>query len=161
MRFEWDETKNQANIRKHGIDFRDAAYVFSDPYALNIPDDEHSDDEEHWVLLGKNRNEKILLVVHTFRQGDAIRLISARKATSTEQATYLKEGKKMKEEYDFFNAEQGKFFIPAEDIQIPIYLDQDIAQFLSKQCDSGSNSLQALVNDLLRKDIEIARRVTL
>jgi hypothetical protein len=67
----------------------------------------------------------------------------------------------MKEEYDFSNAEQGKFFIPAEDIQIPIYLDHDIAQFLSKQCDSGSNSLQALVNDLLRKDIEIARRVAL
>jgi uncharacterized protein len=94
MRFEWDETKNQANIRKHGIDFRDAAYVFSDPYALNIPDDEHSDDEERWVLLGKNRNEKILLLVHTFRQGDAIRLISARKATSTEQATYLKRARK-------------------------------------------------------------------
>lgn len=94
MKFEWDENKNQANIRKHGVDFREAAYVFSDPYALSIADDEHSDDEERWILLGRNRNEKILLVVHTFRQGDAIRLISARKATPTEQATYLKRARK-------------------------------------------------------------------
>ena len=94
MLFEWDEAKNQANIRKHGVNFREAAYVFSDPLALNIPDDDHSEDEERWVLLGKNRNERILLVVHTYRQGDSIRLISARKATPTEQATYLKRAKK-------------------------------------------------------------------
>ena len=94
MRFEWDEAKNQTNICKHGVDFRDAAYVFSDPFALTIPDDDHSDDEERWVLLGRNRNEKILLVVHTDRQGDSIRLISARKATPTEQATYLKRARK-------------------------------------------------------------------
>ena len=94
MRFEWDEAKNQANIRKHGVDFRDAAYVFSDPFALNISDDEHSDDEERWILLGRNRNEKILLLVHTFRQGDSIRLISARKATPTEQAAYLQRTRK-------------------------------------------------------------------
>ncbi len=94
MRFEWDEAKNQANIRKHGVDFREAAYVFSDPHALSIPDDEHSDDEERWVLLGRNRNEKILLVVHTFRQGDSIRLISARKASPAEQTTYFKRARK-------------------------------------------------------------------
>lgn len=94
MKFEWDENKNQANIHKQGIDFRDAAYVFSDPYALSIPDDEHSGTEERWVLLGQNRNEKILLVVHTFRQGDAIRLISARKATPMEQSTYFKRARK-------------------------------------------------------------------
>lgn len=65
----------------------------------------------------------------------------------------------MKDEYDFSHAEQGKFYIPAEDIQIPIYLDPDIASFLSQKCEKGTNSLQALVNDLLRKDIEIAQRV--
>lgn len=56
MRFEWDERKNQKNIAKHGIDFRQAIYVFSDPFALSIPDDEHSEDEERWVLLGKSLN---------------------------------------------------------------------------------------------------------
>ncbi len=90
MKFEWDENKNQLNIRKHGINFRDAAYVFSDPFALNIPDDEHSNNEERWLLLGQNLNEQVLLVVHTFRCGDVIRIISARKATANEKATYLK-----------------------------------------------------------------------
>lgn len=67
----------------------------------------------------------------------------------------------MKDEYDFSTAEQDKFYIPAEEIQLPIYLDQDIAQFLSKTCENRGNNLQELVNDLLRKDIEIARRVAL
>jgi len=42
MKFELDENKNQTNIRKHGIDFHDTAYVFSDPFALSISDDKHS-----------------------------------------------------------------------------------------------------------------------
>ncbi|MCF7965530.1 MAG: BrnT family toxin [Methylobacter tundripaludum] len=83
MKFTWDENKNQLNIRKHGIDF-------ADPFALSIPDDEHSETEDRWLLLGKSLNEQMLLVVHTFRYDDVIRIISARKATSTETATYMK-----------------------------------------------------------------------
>lgn len=90
MKFTWDENKNQLNIRKHGISFYDAAYVFSDPFALSIPDDEHSETEERWLLLGKSLNEQMLLVVHTFRYDDIIRIISARKATATETTTYMK-----------------------------------------------------------------------
>jgi hypothetical protein len=67
----------------------------------------------------------------------------------------------MKEEYDFSNAEQGKFYVPVEDIEFPIYLDKDIVQYLNEKCLNKQESLQALVNDLLRKDIEIAKRVTL
>jgi len=67
----------------------------------------------------------------------------------------------MKDEYELSNAEQGKFYIPAEEIQIPIYLDQDIALFLSKKCDNWNPNLQELVNDLLRKDMEIARSMAL
>ncbi|MEY4209649.1 MAG: Ribonuclease toxin, BrnT, of type toxin-antitoxin system, partial [Pseudomonadota bacterium] len=40
MKFDWDENKNKANIQKHGVDFQDAVYVFSDPFQLNRPDDE-------------------------------------------------------------------------------------------------------------------------
>lgn len=65
----------------------------------------------------------------------------------------------MKEEYDFSNAEQGKFYVPIEDIQMPIYLDKDVMQFLAEKCQSHPENIQSLVNDLLRKDIEIARRV--
>jgi hypothetical protein len=67
----------------------------------------------------------------------------------------------MKEEYDFSNAEQGKFYIPIEEIELPIYLDKDILDFLSQKCQLTQINLQTLVNDLIRKDIEIARRVAL
>ena len=63
----------------------------------------------------------------------------------------------MKDEYDFSNAEQGRFYVPAEEIQIPIYLDHDVIRYLSEK--NGIEGLQSLVNDLLRKDIEIAKRV--
>ena len=66
---------------------------------------------------------------------------------------------KMKEEYDFSNAQQGKFYVPVEDIQLPIYLDKDVVQYLNEKCLTTQGSLQLLVNDLLRKDIEIAKRV--
>jgi len=91
MKFTWDENKNQLNIRKHGIDFSDAAYVFADPFALSIPDDEHSETEERWLLLGKSLNEQTLLVVHTFRYDDVVvRIFSAQDTTATETATYMK-----------------------------------------------------------------------
>lgn len=88
MRFEWDEKKNRANIHKHGVDFRDAVYAFSDPYALSIPDDEHSEGEERWVLLGTIPDNRLLLVVHTDRSLGAIRIISARTATRNERSAY-------------------------------------------------------------------------
>lgn len=88
MRFEWDEKKNIGNIRKHRIDFRDAVYAFADPHALNIPDDYHSEDEERWVLLGMTTKHKLLVVVHTDRSHNTIRVISARPATRQEQAVY-------------------------------------------------------------------------
>ncbi len=67
----------------------------------------------------------------------------------------------MKKEYDFSNAEQGKFYIPVEDIELPVYLDKEIIKYFSEKCLITQDSLQTLVNDLLRKDIEIARRVSL
>lgn len=65
----------------------------------------------------------------------------------------------MKEECDFSNAEQGKFYAPVEDVQLPIYLDNDVIQYLNEKNLTTLESLQSLVNDLLRKDIEIAKRV--
>jgi hypothetical protein len=66
----------------------------------------------------------------------------------------------MKKEYDFSNAEQGKFYVPMDEIKLPIYLDKDVESFLSHSIQkSGKSSLQAMVNELLRKDIEIAKRV--
>jgi len=91
MKFEWDRKKENINIKKHGVTFEQASYVFADPFALNRYDDEHSEDEDRWVLLGKSLNETILLVVHTFRDNNGkefVRIISARKATKKEEKAY-------------------------------------------------------------------------
>ncbi|KOR29765.1 hypothetical protein TI05_14780 [Achromatium sp. WMS3] len=92
MKFEWDTRKEVINIKKHGISFEQASYVFADPFALNRYDDEHSEKEEdRWILLGKSLNEIILVVVHTFKNDENIelvRIISARKATKKEKHAY-------------------------------------------------------------------------
>ena len=97
MKFEWDKNKENLNIKKHGVTFEQASYVFADKYALNKYDDEHSQDEDRWVLLGKSLNETLLLVVHTFRDTDGVefvRIISARKATKLEKQVYQKRCKR-------------------------------------------------------------------
>jgi len=92
MKFEWDERKNQINIKKHGISFENAAYVFSDVDAISIFDEEHSSDEDRWITIGKIKNSTIIVVVHTERirnKYEYIRIISTRKADKTEIKEYL------------------------------------------------------------------------
>lgn len=87
--FEWDPRKDKTNRRKHGIGFPEAESVFADGNALLLDDPDHSIDEERFVLLGLSSSLRLLVVSHTYREGDdAIRLISARKATRAERAHY-------------------------------------------------------------------------
>jgi uncharacterized DUF497 family protein len=89
LKFEWDEKKNTANRRKHGISFAEAKTAFLDENARVIPDPEHSDDEERFVLLGVSISVRVLVVCHCYRQrGDVIRIISARKAERDEIEQY-------------------------------------------------------------------------
>lgn len=67
----------------------------------------------------------------------------------------------MKDQYDFSNAAQAKFFVPADEIEIPIYLDSDVFSYLRDKGASANTDVQTLVNDLLRKDFEMADHVTL
>lgn len=87
MNYEWDEVKERLNIAKHNVDFTEAKSVFADEYGLVVFDKEHSNDEERFYLLGISSKERILLVVHCYREGDTIR-ISARKATAREKSKY-------------------------------------------------------------------------
>lgn len=50
--FEWNEIKAQANVRRHGVSFEEAATVFSDPLAILLPDPDHSQGEERFLVLG-------------------------------------------------------------------------------------------------------------
>lgn len=86
MRYEWDAAKARANVLKHRVRFSDAVEIFSDDRALTI-DDPHP-DEPRFVSVGMDALARVLVVVYTWR-GDAIRLISARKATRSERDRYL------------------------------------------------------------------------
>ena len=87
--FEWDENKNQINIRKHGVSFEEAKTVFYDEEALLIDDPEHSEEEDRFIILGFSRNANMLVVCHCYRESDTkIRIISARKATKAERLYY-------------------------------------------------------------------------
>ena len=91
MRFDWDRKKAAGNLKKHGVSFEEAQTAFDDCSALLIPDPDHSDNEERFVLLGLSAALKILVVCHCYRESDEqIRIISARKATQKESATYEK-----------------------------------------------------------------------
>jgi uncharacterized DUF497 family protein len=89
LRFEWDPRKAAANLRKHGVSFEEARTTFFDEDALLRPDDDHSDDEDRFVLLGVSGRLRILVVCHCYRQNEeVIRLISARKASAQERRQY-------------------------------------------------------------------------
>lgn len=85
LSFEWDEQKNEANIRKHGISFELALHVFDDENRLEEFDREHSDEEDRYLSIGMAGG--ILTVIHTDRE-DAIRIISARPADKKERRRY-------------------------------------------------------------------------
>jgi uncharacterized DUF497 family protein len=87
LSFEWDAQKASANERKHGVSFDEAATAFGDPLSVTIPDPDHSEDEDRFILMGSTYRGKILVVVHTDR-GNNIRIISARRATRTERRQY-------------------------------------------------------------------------
>ncbi len=86
MVFEWDEKKNQINLRKHGISFEGAVFVFNDENRIEIYDSLHSKiDEDRYITIGMFI--KILYVVFTEHEGK-IRIISARLANKKEKEIY-------------------------------------------------------------------------
>ncbi|MDH0300412.1 MULTISPECIES: BrnT family toxin [unclassified Pseudomonas] len=87
MRFEWDEEKNLLNIRKHGVDFNDVPEMFRHPM-LALWDERFDYEEARWISMG-GINAWVSVVAYTERQGDAIRVISARRATRREVTRYV------------------------------------------------------------------------
>jgi uncharacterized DUF497 family protein len=90
--FEWDPGKAKENQRKHKVSFERAAEVFRDPLALSIFDEEHSEHEPRWITMGKDSQNGLLVLIHTFFEVTAeecrIRIISARKAKKSESRQY-------------------------------------------------------------------------
>lgn len=89
LRFVWDETKNRANQRKHGISFEEARTAFNDEKAAVYYDPDHSDDEDRFLLLGLSTGLRVLVVCHCYRESeDTVRIISARRADRREEESY-------------------------------------------------------------------------
>ena len=89
--FEWDEEKAETNAKKHKVSFEEATTVFIDPFSVSIPDPDHSVDEQRYIGLGSSEKGRILVVVYTER-GSNVRIISCRKATSSERKLYEEGG---------------------------------------------------------------------
>lgn len=87
LTFEWDEKKSTENIRKHGVSFEEAKTVFNDPFAMTIPDPDHSSEEDRYIDMGLSSRGRILMVWYTER-GKNIRIISSRKATKGQRRQY-------------------------------------------------------------------------
>jgi uncharacterized DUF497 family protein len=94
IRFEWDQTKNLSNLRKHGVSFEEACRVFRDPLYVSVQD-RIEGGEERWQILGFVEGLLLLTVAHTVREEcedgalvDVIRIISARHATRKERRRY-------------------------------------------------------------------------
>lgn len=89
LKFEWNRSKAKDNYAKHGVSFEFAKDVFRDPFAVEFLDDREDYGEERFVIIGRVEDH-VLCVIYSERN-DVIRMISARRATKHERATYLQE----------------------------------------------------------------------
>lgn len=88
--FEWDKNKALLNLEKHGVSFEEASTVFDDQNAILFDDPDHSEHEERMILLGISAKANLLIVCHCVRKSETIiRIISARKATKSEEKQYV------------------------------------------------------------------------
>jgi uncharacterized DUF497 family protein len=74
------------------VTFLEACYAFADKYLLTLFDDKHSEEEDRWITIGQTPTNKLLVVIHTYRKikgKEAVRIISARKATRHEEKQYF------------------------------------------------------------------------
>jgi uncharacterized DUF497 family protein len=102
MRFEWDETKNASNQKKHGgVDFSGAALAFADPDYVLVKDCVDENGEQRYQLIGRvelrTGRLALLLVVHVYRKDkengeEIVRIISAREANKRERRRYIQQG---------------------------------------------------------------------
>lgn len=87
MQFEWDKEKAASNLRKHGVSFEEASTVWKDFFFIDLYDDEHSETEKRYLIIGESVQNKLLIVSYTERE-NITRIISARELTSKERKDY-------------------------------------------------------------------------
>jgi len=87
MEFDWDPSKAQRNLERHGVSFPEAATVFADVLGWTFFDPDHSRDEDRFLTIGTSNTGRLLIVSHT-EEDDLVRIISAREVTRRERRDY-------------------------------------------------------------------------
>jgi len=162
VRFEWDEEKNQLNIRKHGIDFNDVPEMFRQPM-LALRDERFEYPEARGIGMGWI-NAWVSVVAYTERQGDVIRIISARRATRREVTRLSKPSISCEQDQapvdtsdipelddDFFR--RAELRVPAKQT-VTIRLDADVLAWFKEQ----GAGYQTRINQLLRQYMQAQQR---
>lgn len=90
MEFEWDDAKAAINLSHHKVSFEEATTVFDDPLYVDFYDPDHSNDEHRYLIIGKSKQGRLLIVSYTERD-NFTRLISAREVTAAEREAYEEE----------------------------------------------------------------------
>ena len=90
LKFEWDRRKDAANARRHGVSFKEAETCFDDPRACYLRNEAPS-YEDRLILIALSSTQRLLFVVHAEVGRDAIRIISARRASPTQRRIYDEE----------------------------------------------------------------------
>lgn len=176
IRFEWDPIVAAINRTKHGVSFESAARVFADPLYLSLQD-RHEAGEDRWLTFGMVDGSLVAAVAHTVRErddGDVIRIISARREPRTSGNAMNKIVKQVRgktaarkntdidtsdipEVTDWSGAVRGRFLKPGAVLQLPVYLEADVLQFLQQRAGKQKIETSKLANELLRRDIELIR----
>jgi uncharacterized DUF497 family protein len=145
---EWDPRKAAANLKKHGVDFADAATVWHDEQAITIRED--AEGEERYVTIGMDALGNVLVVVYTVARrpiaSDIRSQSRAKRARAVRETT-------MKAQYDFTHGKRGPVLhAPAGKTRITIRIDDDLLQWFRKQAHAaGGGSYQTMINAALRK----------
>ena len=147
MEFEWDRQKAAANLAKHKVSFEDAAAVFGDPLGRIVADSRYSAEEERFVLLGLSQGMGLLAVMYVER-GEAIRIVSARRATPRERkATGRADAGEILPEYDFSRASPNKYASRYAAGSAVVVLEPDVAAAFpsSKEANEALRALAGII----------------
>jgi len=87
MQFEWDKEKAEKNLKKHGVSFEEASTVWDDLFFIDFYDEEHSMEENRFLIVGESKQNKLLIVSYVERE-NSVRIISAREITPKERRNY-------------------------------------------------------------------------
>jgi len=89
MKFAWNQKKANSNLKKHGVSFEEATTALRDILSVTGYDPDHSIDEDRFITFGMSNKNRLLVVSHT-EEGNVIRIISCRLATTPERKIYGK-----------------------------------------------------------------------